>query len=87
MNSLFRKKSVSQILHDIEVNEAKEGNSLQKTLRLTDLVSFGIAAIIGAGIFVLTGEVASQYAGPAITISFVIAAFACACAGLACRRH
>jgi APA family basic amino acid/polyamine antiporter len=52
------------------------------TLGPFDLLALGVGAIIGAGIFVLTGSAAAQYAGPAITISFMIAAVACAFAGL-----
>lgn len=76
MNSLFRKKSVSQILQDIEANNAKEGASLHKSLRLTDLVSFGIAAIIGAGIFSTIGK-ASYDGGPAVMFLFIFTAIAC----------
>ncbi len=47
-----------------------------------DLTLLGIGAIVGAGIFVLTGVAAAKYAGPAITLSFVVAGFACAMAAL-----
>jgi APA family basic amino acid/polyamine antiporter len=47
-----------------------------------NLTTLGVGAIIGAGIFVLTGQAAAQYAGPAITLSFVFAGIACAFAGL-----
>jgi APA family basic amino acid/polyamine antiporter len=76
MANLTARKSLKELLH------AAEKSELKRTLGAFNLVFLGIGAIIGAGIFVLTGEVASQYAGPAIILSFVIAAFACACAGL-----
>lgn len=57
-------------------------NSLKQTLTAKDLTLLGIGAVIGAGIFVLTGIAAAKYAGPAITISFVMAGVACALAAL-----
>lgn len=57
-------------------------NSLKQTLTAKDLTLLGIGAIIGAGIFVLTGIAAAKYAGPAITLSFVLAGIACALAAL-----
>lgn len=57
-------------------------NSLKQTLTAKDLTLLGIGAIIGAGIFVLTGIAAAKYAGPAITVSFVLAGIACALAAL-----
>ncbi len=56
--------------------------SLKRTLTRTNLVLLGIGAIIGAGIFVLTGNAAASYAGPAVVWSFVVAGLACAFAGL-----
>jgi APA family basic amino acid/polyamine antiporter len=79
MANLTAKKDVDELIRQSKMTH--EGG-LKRSLGAINLVLLGIGAIIGAGIFVLTGEVASQYAGPAITISFVIAAFACACAGL-----
>jgi len=55
---------------------------LKRVLGVWNLISLGIGAIIGAGIFVLTGTTAAQYAGPGIVISFMIAAFICLLAGL-----
>ncbi len=55
---------------------------LKRTLTLTSLIALGIGGIIGAGIFVLTGHAAAEYAGPAIALSFVLSGFACALAGL-----
>jgi len=58
------------------------GSPLKRSLGPVNLVSLGVGAIIGAGIFVITGEVASGYAGPAVMIAFVLAGIACALAGL-----
>jgi APA family basic amino acid/polyamine antiporter len=73
---LFAKKSVAQIQREFGAGE------LKRTLGSLNLVSLGIGAIIGAGIFVLTGNAAANFAGPAVMVSFVIAGFACAFAGL-----
>jgi APA family basic amino acid/polyamine antiporter len=75
-NRLFLKKSVAQIQKEAAKSE------LKRTLGPLNLMSLGIGAIIGAGIFVLTGQVASANAGPAIMLSFVVAGIACALAGL-----
>ncbi|MEI7499286.1 MAG: amino acid permease [Bacteroidota bacterium] len=77
-NNLFLTKSVNDLLQ--EANDNKSG--LKKTLTGLNLTTLGIGAIIGAGIFVLTGQAAAQYAGPAIVISFIISGIACAFAGL-----
>lgn len=76
--SLFVKKPLEQLL--LESSESEHG--LKKTLSATSLVALGIGAIIGAGLFSITGLAAANHAGPAITISFVIAALGCAFAGL-----
>ena len=55
---------------------------LKRALSAINLVALGIGAIIGAGIFVLTGHAAAAIAGPAISLSFVLGAIACAFAGL-----
>jgi APA family basic amino acid/polyamine antiporter len=59
-----------------------DGHGLKRSLTSFDLTMLGIGAIIGAGIFVLTGKTAANAAGPAIILSFVLAGFACACAAL-----
>ncbi len=74
--SLFRTKSMSDLM------PVDNEHSLKRALTGTNLVLLGIGAIIGAGIFVLTGTAAAQYAGPAIVISFVIAGAGCLFAGL-----
>ena len=77
--SLFVKKPLDSLL-----NEAKDssGHTLKKTLGAWSLVALGIGAIIGAGLFSITGGAAANQAGPAITISFIVAALGCAFAGL-----
>ncbi|MBL7720421.1 MAG: amino acid permease [Chitinophagaceae bacterium] len=77
--SLFVKKPMNVLL-----NEADETGShtLKKTLGAAGLVALGIGAIIGAGLFSITGMAAANHAGPAITISFVVAALGCLFAGL-----
>ncbi len=75
--SLFRTKSITEVIPDDE-----GGPSLKRSLTATNLTLLGIGAIIGAGIFVLTGTAAANFAGPAIVLSFVIAGFGCLFAGL-----
>lgn len=75
--NLFRKKNVSEAIH------VAQGNSFKKTLGAFDLIMIGIGCTIGNGIFVVTGIAAAQYAGPGISISYIIAAFACIFAALA----
>ncbi|MGH3662943.1 MAG: amino acid permease [Micromonosporaceae bacterium] len=76
--NLFRTKSVETSLRDTEEPEHR----LKKKLTALDLTVFGVGVIIGAGIFVLTGTAAATNAGPAIAVSFVIAAVACGLAAL-----
>ena len=72
-------KNIAQI----QAEAGEEGaHTLKRTLTATNLVMLGIGAIIGAGIFVLTGTAAANNAGPAVVISFVIAGLACLFAGL-----
>ncbi len=59
-----------------------EGKGLKRTLGAGNLVALGIGAIIGAGLFVRTAAAAGQAAGPAVTLSFIVAAVGCAFAGL-----
>jgi basic amino acid/polyamine antiporter, APA family len=67
---------------EVQALTTHDGVPLKRTLSALNLVALGIGAIIGAGIFVLTGHAAAANAGPAITVSFVLGAFACAFAGL-----
>ena len=76
--SLFRTKSIEQSIADTDDPDHK----LRKDLGALDLVVFGVGVIIGAGIFVLTGTVAASNSGPALSLSFLIAAIACGLAGL-----
>ncbi|KQS49930.1 MAG: amino acid permease [Flavobacteriaceae bacterium] len=76
--SIWKRKSLPQLL--AEASEDEKG--LKKTLTAPGLVALGIGAIIGAGLFSITGLAASMNAGPAITISFLVAAFGCVFAGL-----
>src|ERR1700758_4459685 len=69
---------------DVLMRQASETGEhcLKRALGPVNLVTLGIGAIIGAGIFVLTGQAAAQYAGPAIMLSYVLAGTGCAFAGL-----
>lgn len=73
---LFARKPVSLVQSQFE------GEALKRELGPINLVSLGVGCIIGAGIFVITGQAAAAHAGPAIIVSFVIAGFVCAFAGL-----
>ncbi|MGW4801740.1 amino acid permease [Nonomuraea sp. NPDC004297] len=75
---IFRTKSVEQSIRDTEAPE----HQLRKRLTAVDLTVFGIGVIVGTGIFVLTGQVAKETAGPAVALSFVVAAVVCGLAAL-----
>jgi APA family basic amino acid/polyamine antiporter len=75
--SLMATKPLERILA-----ESEGEHSLKKTLGAGQLIALGIGAIIGAGLFSLTGIAAANHAGPAVTLSFVLAAIGCAFAGL-----
>ncbi len=77
MSKLFITKPLAVLL-----SESKTDQGLRKSLSAFNLTTLGIGAVIGAGIFVLTGQAAAQYAGPAIVISFLISGMACLFAGL-----
>jgi basic amino acid/polyamine antiporter, APA family len=79
MANLLARKPLEQLMS--EAQETGE-HSLRRALGPLNLVTLGIGAIIGAGIFVITGQAAAQFAGPAIIISFILAGTACAFAGL-----
>ena len=76
--SLFVKKPLNQLL--TEASDTEKG--LKKTLGPWSLIALGIGAVIGAGLFSITGGAAAANAGPAITISFIVAGIGCAFAGL-----
>ena len=77
--SLFVRKPMSAL-----VNEAQETgtHTLKRTLGAGGLVALGIGAIIGAGLFSITGMAAANHAGPAITLSFIVAGLSCLFAGI-----
>ncbi|MEV4368569.1 MULTISPECIES: amino acid permease [unclassified Nonomuraea] len=75
---IFRTKSVEQSIRDTETPE----HQLRKRLSAMDLMVFGIGVIVGTGIFVLTGQVAKEVAGPAVAVSFVVAGVVCGLAAL-----
>ena len=75
--NLLRRKSVAALQA-----EWQSDHSLKRALNALNLTTLGIGAIIGAGIFVLTGQAAAAYAGPGIVFSFILAGIACAFAGL-----
>ncbi|MFF8016731.1 amino acid permease [Streptomyces sp. NPDC007929] len=77
-STLFRTKKVEQSILDTEEPE----HALKKSLSALDLTVFGVGVIIGTGIFVLTGTVAKDNAGPATALAFVAAGVACALAAL-----
>src|SRR5215472_12948150 len=79
MANLLARKPLHTILS--EAQESGE-HSLKRALGPTNLISLGIGAIIGTGIFVLTGTASANHAGPAIVLSFILAAVACVFAGL-----
>src|SRR5437868_13917045 len=76
--NLFVKKPLKALLAEAADNE----RGLKKTLGSWSLIALGIGAIIGAGLFSITGGAAANNAGPAITISFIVAGLGCAFAGL-----
>ncbi|PZR26950.1 MAG: amino acid permease [Citrobacter freundii] len=76
--SLFVKKPLGQLL----AQAADSEKGLKRTLGAGNLIALGIGAIIGAGLFVRTAAAAGQAAGPAVTLSFIVAAVGCAFAGL-----
>src|SRR4026208_1010130 len=74
---LFRTKSIDAI-----VSEAERQSGLKRVLGPMNLVALGIGAVIGTGIFVLTGQAAAMHAGPAIVLSMVLASIVSALAAL-----
>lgn len=72
-NNLFRIKSLQQMMQDATQPE----HGLKRALSASNLIFIGIGCIVGTGIFVITGTAAAQYAGPGLSISFVISAVLC----------
>lgn len=87
MTAIWLRKSIATIEAEAAESDAHAGSGhggvpLKRTLSGLNLISLGVGEIIGAGIFVLTGHAAAANAGPAITLSFVLAGVACTFAGL-----
>jgi basic amino acid/polyamine antiporter, APA family len=80
MSSLFVRKPVETLANRGPVAHSSPG--LPRTLGVFSLTCFGVGCTVGAGIFVLTGTVAAEHAGPAVALSFILASIACALAGL-----
>jgi basic amino acid/polyamine antiporter, APA family len=78
-NSLFRTKPIDLLMADAHASGER---SLRRTLGAWSLISLGIGAIIGAGLFVRTAAAIAERSGPAVTIAFLVAAVGCALAGL-----
>lgn len=76
---MWYKKSIAKLVSEAE--QSGEG-TLKRTLSSSGLIALGIGAIIGAGLFSLTGIAAADHAGPAVMLSFIVAAVGCAFAGL-----
>ena len=79
MANLLAVKPLKALMHEAE---DEGGSGLKRALGPVNLITLGIGAIIGAGIFVLTGQAAAKHAGPAVALSFVLAGITCAFAGL-----
>jgi len=78
MKNLFRTKSIEQL-----TREAQDGSTgLKRVLTRMNLIALGIGAVIGTGIFVLTGHAAADFAGPAVALSYVLSGLGCLFAGL-----
>ncbi|QRP47266.1 amino acid permease [Amycolatopsis sp. FDAARGOS 1241] len=77
-HGLWRTKSIEQSIADTDEPETK----LRRNLSAWDLTVFGVAVVIGAGIFTLTARTAGDYSGPSVSLAFVFAAIACALAAL-----
>ncbi len=69
VGSLARRKTIEESVAGTD----EEGFRLKRELKIFDVIIFGIGIMVGAGVFVLTGQAAAEEAGPAITVSFVIA--------------
>jgi APA family basic amino acid/polyamine antiporter len=78
MMNLFRTKSIEQLTKEAQGG----GHGLKRVLTRTNLIALGIGAVIGTGIFVLTGHAAADFAGPAVALSYVLSGLGCLFAGL-----
>ena len=79
---IWTRKDLSQLATVDEASDSAAGHGMRRVLGRFDLVLIGVGGTIGAGIFVITGTAAAQYAGPAIVLSFIIAGMACLSTGL-----
>jgi basic amino acid/polyamine antiporter, APA family len=82
MAQIFARKSLATLKAEASDESAHGDVKLNRALSMLSLVALGIGNIIGAGIFVLTGEAAAMNAGPAITLSYVVGAIVCGLSGL-----
>src|SRR5512146_97714 len=84
MANIWTRKSTDELLSEAAQGDDSDGEvrTLKRTLSALNLVALGVGGIIGAGIFVLTGHAAAANAGPAVALSFLLGAVACAFAGL-----
>ena len=78
MKKLFLKKSI----HDLREEASEKKGGLQRSLSAFNLTTLGIGVLVGAGVFVIGGQAAEQFAGPAVIISFILAAIVSAFAAL-----
>jgi APA family basic amino acid/polyamine antiporter len=78
----MKRIQVFKYFKSIDELTKQDDNKLHRTLGPINLTSLGVGSIIGAGIFVITGQAAAQYAGPGIILSFIISGIACAFAAL-----
>jgi APA family basic amino acid/polyamine antiporter len=78
--SWVHRKSIAEAIRDLDQESA--ATTLKRVLGPLDLVLVGVGVIVGAGIFVVTGNAAAQFAGPAIVLSFLIAGLGCALTGM-----
>ena len=83
MAGIWARKSTADLLQEAAPAAGDpENHSFKRSLSAFNLVMLGIGGVIGAGIFILTGQAAATNAGPAVTLSFLLGAVACAFAGL-----
>ena len=85
MSDIWARKSIDILQREASGEHSDIGgvsNALNRSLTLTSVIGLGVGACIGAGIFVLTGQAAAEYAGPAIILSYVLAGIICVFAGL-----
>ena len=86
MTDIWARKSIDLLQREASgahaENTGTASSGLSRSLSLTSVICLGVGALIGAGIFVLTGQAAAEYAGPAIILSYILAGFICVFAGL-----